>query len=106
MDLKVLVARNLRSYRKAKGMTQEQFARRTGLNEKYLSSLETKEEGQNLTLDTIAVLAEGLEIAPSDLLQVPGALGRRSLPKKYLPGMEEAIRILQLHVQTEESQSE
>ncbi len=40
MDMRLLVGRNLRRARKAKGLTQEQLSERTGVAQQHLSELE------------------------------------------------------------------
>ena len=60
------VARNLKHYRKVKGVHQWQLAEQTGIGQARLSRIEN---GQfDVGVQTIERLAEGLKISPSALL--------------------------------------
>lgn len=58
---------NLRLLRHARGRSQQEFAHDLGYDRTYLSSVERGE--RNLTLDTVAKLADQLGVEPLDLLQ-------------------------------------
>ncbi len=53
------IARQIRHARKALGLNQEQFARKMGVIQQYVSSLETGRE--NITLDTLRKVAGVLQ---------------------------------------------
>ncbi len=60
MDMRLLVGRNLRRARKAKGLTQEQLSERTGVAQQHLSELE-RGHG-NPTVVTLYELAQVLDV--------------------------------------------
>lgn len=64
---RAIVAANLRSYRKAKKLSQEDLAEIAGLHRTYVSSVERCE--RNATLDTIDRLSTALGIEPFQLLK-------------------------------------
>jgi transcriptional regulator with XRE-family HTH domain len=68
MDMRKLVGRNVRSWRLAKGLTQEQFAELSGFSQQYISSLESGR--RNPTVVTIYELAKALGAIPVDLVRV------------------------------------
>jgi transcriptional regulator with XRE-family HTH domain len=60
MDLRSLVAKNLRDIRSAKGVSQEDLAHRTNLNRNYIGMLES---GKNSpTVKTLGRIADALGI--------------------------------------------
>lgn len=65
--LQVIVGRNLRSARKAAGLTLRQVADKSGILFQYVYKIENGEK--NLTLSTIANLAKVLHVNASDLLR-------------------------------------
>lgn len=66
MDMRRLVGRNVRKFRLAKGLTQEQFAVASGFGQNYLSDLERGR--RNPTVVTIWELAQALGVTPIDLI--------------------------------------
>jgi transcriptional regulator with XRE-family HTH domain len=60
MDVRRLVGHNVRRLRLAKGLTQEQFAERSGFSQQYLSDLERGQ--RNPTIITIYELAQSLGV--------------------------------------------
>lgn len=60
MDVRLLVGRNVRKLRLAKGLTQEQFSERSGFSQQYLSDLERGQ--RNPTIVTIFELAQSLGV--------------------------------------------
>jgi transcriptional regulator with XRE-family HTH domain len=64
---RAIVAANLRSYRKAQKLSQEDLAEIAGLHRTYVSSVERCE--RNATLDTIDRLSTALGIEPFQLLK-------------------------------------
>jgi transcriptional regulator with XRE-family HTH domain len=66
MDMHALVGRNVAYWRKAKGLTQEDLAERSGFGQNYISSLECGR--RNPTVITLFELARALGRKPVDLL--------------------------------------
>jgi transcriptional regulator with XRE-family HTH domain len=64
-DIEVEVGRRIKAIRQRKGITQDQFAELTGLNRVHLYRLETGQ--QSMTLRTLKIIAETLEVRPRDL---------------------------------------
>lgn len=69
MDMRRLVAQNVKRIRLEKGLTQEQFSDISGFSQQYLSGLETGR--RNPTIVTIYELAKALGGSHIDLLQPP-----------------------------------
>lgn len=57
---------NVKKYRKAKGLTQEQLAELAGLHRTYISAVER--ERRNISLENIGNIALALGIVPYKLL--------------------------------------
>ncbi len=67
MDLKEIMAVNLRRIRHDKQMTQEELADRAGLNRKYPSLLEN--EHYAASVDVLEKLATALDVDPVELFR-------------------------------------
>ena len=67
MTLRETFAGNLRRYRKAVGLSQEELAHRAQIDRTYVSSLERCQYAA--TLDVIEKLAVELGIEPAELLE-------------------------------------
>lgn len=67
MDMRKLVGRNVRRFRLAKGLTQEQFAVVAGFSQQYISGLESGK--RNPTVVSLHELAQALGVSPIDLLR-------------------------------------
>ena len=65
-DLQRTIGRNLRTYREARGLSQEAFAEILGVHRTYLGSVERGE--RNLTLRSVERLAAQIEEEAQDLL--------------------------------------
>jgi len=76
MDMRRLVAQNVKRIRLAKGLTQEQFSEISGFSQQYVSGLETGR--RNPTIVTLYELAKALGVSHMDLLQPPPARNRRA----------------------------
>jgi transcriptional regulator with XRE-family HTH domain len=63
------VGRRVAELRHQAGLSQEQLAERLGVSVQYLSRVEL---GTNLTLNTIAKIANACRVTAADLFQVPG----------------------------------
>lgn len=66
MDMRKLVGRNVRRIRSQSGMTQEQFAERSGFSQQYISDLERGR--RNPTIVSLYELALSLETTPVELI--------------------------------------
>ncbi len=66
MDLRRVIAKNLRGYRLKRGLTQEALAGRVGIGPNHLARIERGEEG--LTLERWAKISKALKIEPYLLL--------------------------------------
>jgi len=75
-DLRQAFAANLRRFRHAKGMSQEDLAYETDVNRTYVSKLE---KGVSYPgLEIIAKLANALGVEPAELLMLPPRRGKRT----------------------------
>lgn len=68
MDMRKLVGRNVRRLRLERGMTQEQFAERSGFSQQYISDLERGR--RNPTIVSLYELAVALGVTPVLLLEL------------------------------------
>lgn len=78
MDLKEVMANNLRRIRHAKNMTQEELAEAAGLSARYVGAIERADVSASVTV--LGQIADALKIKPADLLQstVPPASRKQS----------------------------
>ena len=65
--MRKLVGDNVRRLRQKKGLTQEQFAEKSGYSQQYLSSLENGK--RNPTIITLFELADALGVSHVDLVR-------------------------------------
>ena len=66
MDIQQTFAANLRKYRKAAGLTQEELAERCGLHRTYIGGIE---QGRiNVCLRNVGKMADALGVRPAALL--------------------------------------
>ena len=70
MDIREVFARNLRTLRRRRGLSQEALAHDAGVDRSYISQLECSRYSASLTM--IRKLARALGVAPSDLLNPTG----------------------------------
>jgi transcriptional regulator with XRE-family HTH domain len=68
-DLQRTVGRNLRTYREARGLSQEAFADVLGVHRTYMGGVERGE--RNLTLKSLERIAERAGVDPLSLLGEP-----------------------------------
>ncbi len=66
-SLKIVVGRRIKEVRQKAGFTQEELAENSGVDYKYLQTMEGKNP-PNLKLETIEKLAQALKISPAKLL--------------------------------------
>ncbi|MGZ2432656.1 helix-turn-helix domain-containing protein [Sinorhizobium alkalisoli] len=71
MDLKEVMARNLRRARHDKKLTQEELAGRAGLSMRYVGAIERGDVSASVTV--LGQIADALEIEPGELLKKVGA---------------------------------
>lgn len=71
MDLKEVMARNLRRARHDKKLTQEELAGRAGLSMRYVGAIERGDVSASVTV--LGQIADALEIEPGELLKKAGA---------------------------------
>ena len=67
MDMRALVGRNVRRVRLKKGLSQEEFAEKSGFSQQYISGLENGR--RNPTVVTLYELAQALGVSHLDLLR-------------------------------------
>ena len=67
MNLRMIVAGNLRRLRHAKGISQEDLADRAEINRNYVGMLEREEHGA--TVDMLDKLAKVLDVDPIEFLR-------------------------------------
>ncbi|TMV12602.1 helix-turn-helix domain-containing protein [Arenibacterium halophilum] len=67
MDIKAVVGRNVKQYREAKGLSQEQLAFEADLHRTYVSGVERGV--RNPTVLIVAKLASALGVKPYKLLE-------------------------------------
>lgn len=67
MDLKEVMARNLRRARHDKKLTQEELADRAGLSMRYVGAIERGDVSASVTV--LGQIADALEIEPGELLK-------------------------------------
>lgn len=66
MDMRLVVAQNVKKYRLAKGLTQEALAEAAGFSQQYLSELETGKA--NPTVVTLYELGQQIDATPAQLV--------------------------------------
>jgi transcriptional regulator with XRE-family HTH domain len=74
MDIREVFARNLRKYRRERGLSQEDLAYEAGVDRTYISALERS--AYSATITTVEKLAKVLGVKPADLLQRAPRPGR------------------------------
>ncbi|MBJ7499679.1 MAG: helix-turn-helix transcriptional regulator [Sphingopyxis sp.] len=67
MDLKEIMARNLRRLRHDKQLTQEELADRAGISARYIGAIERAAVSASVTI--LGQIAVALGIEPADLLR-------------------------------------
>lgn len=66
MELRKVLSKNVKFYRKQLGISQEKLAELCNLSTNYVGSIESK--ARRVNIDTIQKLAKGLNIEPYKLL--------------------------------------
>ena len=75
MDLKEVMAINLRRLRHAKGMTQEELAERAGLSARYVGGIERADVSASVTV--LGRIAEALEVEATELVRAMPVKARK-----------------------------
>jgi transcriptional regulator with XRE-family HTH domain len=75
MDLKEVVAVNLRRLRHAKEMTQEELAEKAGLSARYIGAIERANVSARITI--LGQIADALEVDVSELVRSLPSRGRK-----------------------------
>ncbi len=68
-NIKGVIARNIRKYRRAKGFTQEQLALYTELSYDFIRRIETGNGKFGFSVDTLYKVATVLEVSVDDLMK-------------------------------------
>ena len=74
MDIREVFARNLRKYRRLKGLSQEAVAHEAGIDRSYISALERSAYSASITM--VDKIAKVLGVDAASLLQRPPKTGR------------------------------
>jgi transcriptional regulator with XRE-family HTH domain len=69
MKIREVLALNLRKFRRAKGLSQEELADRAKIDRTYISAVERSVYAASI--DVVDRLARGLEVEAADLLRQP-----------------------------------
>ncbi len=69
MDLKEVMAINMRRLRYDKKLTQEELAERSGLSMRYVGSIERG--AVSASVSVLGKVADALGVAPCDLIRLP-----------------------------------
>lgn len=84
MEIRAVLAANLRAMRQTKGLSQEELAHLAGIDRTYISSLERSVYAAGI--DVVDRLARALGVEASDLLKAPprraAVQNRGSSPKR------------------------
>lgn len=73
MEIREILAGNVKRARKAKGLSQEALADQVGIDRTYVSALERRIH--SVSIDMVARLAQALDKQPHELLLPPEAGG-------------------------------
>ena len=96
MTTREIFKRNLKYYRKKKGLTQEQLAELVNCNPKYISGIESRNKFPSA--ETIDALASVLEISAAQLFEEEGsprnaaAFDKEQFAEELITGLHELIR--------------
>ena len=75
MEIREVLALNLRKYRQAQGLSQEELADRAEIDRTYISALERSRYAASI--DVVDRLAKGLGVEAAELLLRPAKKPRR-----------------------------
>ena len=68
-DIYLLIAKNIKKYRKLKGMTQKELAIKSGYSYAYIRRLEGPKCVKNFSLQTLYILANALDLDIKELFK-------------------------------------
>jgi transcriptional regulator with XRE-family HTH domain len=66
VNLREIISLNIKAFRAAAGLSQDEFAARCGLHRTYIGSVERQE--RNVTLETLNQLSSAMGVTAADLL--------------------------------------
>ncbi|MCP1187465.1 helix-turn-helix domain-containing protein [Paenibacillus sp. 1781tsa1] len=93
--LRISVGERIRAIRKAKGLTQQQLAELSGLDDAYIGSLERGE--RNFSIDTLEKVIKALKIQTNDLFPIEYEYAENQINyQKALDSFKETINNLTL----------
>jgi transcriptional regulator with XRE-family HTH domain len=72
-DVKLLFGTRVRELRRARGLSQEEFAAVAGLDRSYMGGIERGE--RNVSLENICAIARALDVNPAELFRGWDAAG-------------------------------
>jgi transcriptional regulator with XRE-family HTH domain len=75
MEIREILAHNLKTQRRAQGLSQEELAHRAGIDRTYISSLERSVYAAGI--DVVDSLAKVLGLEAAELLKKPDIAARR-----------------------------
>lgn len=75
MNIREVLALNLRKLRQVKGLSQEELAHRADIDRTYISALERSVYAASI--DVVDNLAQGLGVEAADLLKRPTLVGNK-----------------------------
>ncbi|MCR4522662.1 MULTISPECIES: helix-turn-helix domain-containing protein [Bosea] len=78
MDLKDVLAANLRRLRHERRLTQEELAERAAISSRYVGAVERADVSVSVTI--LGRIADALSVEPSELLRLIRSTGRNSGP--------------------------
>jgi transcriptional regulator with XRE-family HTH domain len=87
MEIREVLARNLRKYRHAMGFSQEELAHRAELDRTYISALERSVYGASV--DVVDRIARVLGVEAADLLRRPSAAAKSRKAASSKPAASE-----------------
>ena len=61
-DIYIVVAKNVKHYRKGREWTQAQLAEKTGYSHEFIRRIEGPNSGKNFSLDAVSNIAKALDI--------------------------------------------
>jgi len=82
MNLLVSLGKRIQSIREKQGLTQEQLEEKTGVNTKYISSIERGQK--NVTVKTLMKIANGLNVEPFELFLLSEEVGSERAARKAI----------------------
>ena len=68
-DIKKIISKNIRKYRKQRGLTQEQLALYSELSYDFVRRIETSEGKSGFSINTLYKIATVLEVSLDDLIK-------------------------------------